>query len=219
MVDSTRRLTGAVLALLGAIAVVWSAFIGWYNGRNGSNIRVGNLFNNLTTAGASTFGSLFLPLGIAALVALIGIALQFRMLWVLAAAIALCTVFLWGLRQAQTLPGLHAQLVGPGPGLAAGGGALMLLAAYLATGKARRSTARHQRAGEPELVREPAGINRRTATTTQPQAAVQDEWDGSGQAYQQGYREGQGQASEPTPETTETYGRRGRARDPRNDDK
>lgn len=214
MVDSTRRLTGAVLALLGAIAVVWSAFIDWYAGRDGSNIRVGDLFDTLTLNPASTMTSLFIPLGIAALVTLIGIGLQMRVLWVIGGAIALCTVFLWGLRQAQTIAGLHATDVGAGPGLAAGGGALMLLAAYLATGKARRSIARHQRAGEPVMAQEPARINRRTAST---QPTAEDQWSDSGRAYQQGYREGQGQASEPTPETTETYGRRGRADDPRND--
>ena len=204
MIASTRRMVGAGLALLGTIAVAWSAFVDWYGSRKGTNIRFQDLFNGITTNSASTFTSLFIPLGVAALLTLIGIVVQYRALWVIGGVIALATAFLWGLRQTQTILGLHAAQVGPGPWLAAGGGALMLVAASAATRKARRAAARHQRAVEPE----PAPARDRIAADqpAEVHSDVRDEWTGTEQAYQKGYSHGMDQASEDVPES-ETLGR------------
>lgn len=199
MVASTRRLTGAGLALVGAVAAVWSAFIGWYNGRKGTDIRVQDLFGSITSNHANTFASMFLPLGVAALLTLAGIALQSRWLWALAGLISIATPALWALRQSQTFLGLHADLTGRGPGLAAAGGVLMLVAAAVATGPARHAVPRRQRVAEPVMAAEPV--------VTPEQPAMRDEWEQSSQSYQQGYAHGMEQADEKTVET-ETLGRR-----------
>ena len=196
MVTSTRRMVGAVLALIGAIAVVWSAFIHWYAGRNGSDIRVRDLFNQMTTVKSDSLSSLFLPLGVAALVTLVGIALQSRWLWLLGGLIALATVGLWGLRQAQTVTGLHASLVGRGPGLAAAGGAVMLIAAAIGVGRQRSTAPAHARTPAAAA----AAPDTEPAVTTEP-VLTQDEWADSGQAYQQGYGHGLEQPADKTADT------------------
>jgi hypothetical protein len=196
MVASTRRLLGAVLALVAAIAVVWSAFIDWYGGRNGSDIRVQDLFNNITTEKADSLGSLFIPLGVSAILVLVGIAIQNRWLWVLGGLIAIATPLLWGLRQAQAFTGLHASLVGRGPALAAAGGALMLIAAAVTAGKSRRDASsrtsrKQQRAATDDMAVAPAPYQEADSTLVHD-----DQWADSGQAYQQGYGHGLEQGSE-----------------------
>lgn len=198
----SRRLTSVVLALLGAVAAVWSAFIAWYAGREGSNIRVGDLFNSLTTVNSATMTSLFIPMGIAALLALIFIGSGWRWTLVLGGVIAIATPLLWGIRQAQTPSGLSASLVDAGPWLAAGSGALMLIGAALAP------AIRHRRAAAPQTEAVPAVD--RPRGKRRGQMADED-------AYAAGYsdaRQGQGADTRTRNLTGRDARRRGASPDP-----
>jgi hypothetical protein len=168
MISSTRRLIGLVLVVAAAVAAVWSAFLTWYGSRNGTNIRIQDLFNGLTLRSSDSLGSLLIPLAISAVLVLAGIVVWWRWLWALGGLVALATAILWGVRQAQTGDGLHAGLMGNGPATAACAGAAMLLASVIAT--ARGKKARQQpaerlspewtpatgtQAGQPEASSEP----------------------------------------------------------------
>jgi hypothetical protein len=139
-IHGSRRLIGTVLGLIAAVAAVWSAFITWYGSREGSNIRIQDLFttNGITLDSASTMNSIFLPLAFAALLCVIYAAVGWRSPLVLGGLVSIATALLWATSQAQTVAGLHADLVGPGPMLAAGAGALMLIAAAVAPPPRRR---------------------------------------------------------------------------------
>lgn len=145
MVSSTRRLIGLGLVVVAAVAAVWSAFLDWYANRNGSDIRLQDLFGSITQQTADSLGSLMIPMAVSAVLVLAGIVVWWRWLWALGGVIVLTTVVLWIVRQAQTPSGLHAALVGAGPWLAASAGALMLLASVVAT--ARRE---HRPRGQDE---------------------------------------------------------------------
>ena len=140
MVHFSRKVLGLLLVVAAAVVGVWSAFVQWYGGRNGTNIRAADLFNNgLTTSNAATMASLLLPMLISAVLVVAGIAVWWRWLWVVGGAVALCTVVLWGARQAQTPAGLHSALVGSGPIMAACAGAMMIFAAMIATARGGRT--------------------------------------------------------------------------------
>jgi hypothetical protein len=135
MVSSTRRLIGLVLVVVAAVAAVWSAFLDWYASRNGSDIRIQDLFNSITPQKADSLGSLLIPLAISAVLVLAGIIVWWRWLWALGGLVAIATAILWGVRQAQDVTGLHSNLMGNGPAMAACAGAAMLLAAVIATAR------------------------------------------------------------------------------------
>ena len=138
-IHASRRMIGTVLGLIAAAAAVWSAFLAWYAGRHGSNIRIQDLFSTgITLNNASTMTSLFLPLAFAALLYLVSAIIGWRWPLVLGGLICIATPLLWGTRQAQNVAGLHAALVGRGPQLAAAAGALMLIAAVVAPPRRRR---------------------------------------------------------------------------------
>jgi len=199
MAYSTRRMVGAALAVLAAIAAVWSAFLNWYGGRKGSDIRIQDLFNQITTQRANTWGSLFIPLGVSALLILAGVVIQHRWLWVLGGLVAIATPVLWGVRQAQTPLGLHADLTGRGPALAAEAGALMLIAAVVAGGRRRRENTT-ARADEPAAMAAPV----RPVAPVEPVATAEpaEDFASSAQNYQKGYEHGMEQASEKTADET-----------------
>lgn len=152
MLRLTRWMLGALLAVAGAIISVWSVFLTWYANRDGSDIRLWDLFNNSTTVNSDTATSLLLPMAIAAVLVLAGVVVGWRWLWALAGLVVITTVYLWGLRQAQTVPGLHATLVGAGVPLAFSGGALMLLGSVLAASRRRRRAPVAEREREREHV-------------------------------------------------------------------
>jgi len=135
MVSSTRRLIGLVLVVAAAAAAVWSAFLDWYGSRDGADIRIQDLFNQITLQKANTFGSLLIPMAISAVLVLAGIVVWWRWLWALGGLVAIATAILWGVRQAQDVTGLHSNLMGNGPAMAACAGAAMLLAAVIATAR------------------------------------------------------------------------------------
>jgi hypothetical protein len=144
MLSSTRRFIGLVLVVAAATAAVWSAFVAWYGGREGTNIRLGDLFDAITARQSGTFASLLIPMAVSAVLVLAGIVVWWRWLWALGGLVALATPILWGVRQAQTAGGLHSGLIDNGPVMAACAGAAMLLASVIATargGQARRDSA------------------------------------------------------------------------------
>lgn len=145
MLRLTRWMIGALLAVAGAIIAIWSVFLNWYGNRDGSDIRIWDLFNHATTTNSDTATSLLLPMAIAAVLVLAGVVVGWRWLWALAGLVVVTTVYLWGLRQAQTVPGLHATLVGAGVPLAFSGGALMLLGSVLAAKRRRKRTPAEER--------------------------------------------------------------------------
>jgi hypothetical protein len=144
MLSSSRRLIGLVLVVAAAAAAAWSAFVAWYGGREGTNIRLNDLFDGLTVRQAATFTSLLIPMAVSAVLVLAGIVVWWRWLWALGGLVAIATPILWGVRQAQTPGGLHSGLIDNGPVLAACAGAAMLLASVIATarsGPSRREPA------------------------------------------------------------------------------
>lgn len=137
-----RNVFGSLLALLGAAAAVYSPFLVWYDGRPGRDYRVADLFEGITGVGAGVFTSLLLPLLFAALVTLVGVAVRSRLLVALAGVVVLGLTILWMVRQGQAAGSIG--LRGDGTGLsvgvvyAFGGGAVLLLAALVMSGRRRR---------------------------------------------------------------------------------
>jgi MFS family permease len=138
-VSPTRRLIGLALVVLAAVAAVSSAFVDWYGDRHGTDIKIQDLFNTMTLRSADSLGSLLIPVVVSAVLVLAGIVVWWRWLWALGGLVAIATAVLWAVRQAETVPGLHASLVGAGPWMAAGAGAGMLLASVIATARVHKS--------------------------------------------------------------------------------
>lgn len=137
MISSTRRLIGLVLVVAAAVAAVCSAFLGWYGGRDGTHIRVQDLFDQISPQNADSLSSVLIPLAVSAVLVLAGIIVWWRWLWALAGLVAIATVVLWATRQAQTVSGLHAAAMGNGPLLAAYAGGVMILASAIATPRSK----------------------------------------------------------------------------------
>ncbi|WP_438487445.1 hypothetical protein [Streptomyces sp. S186] len=135
-----RNVLGSLIALAGATAAVWSPFRPWYDGRHGSDIRIEDLLNGLTGSGATLFGSLVLPMAVAGLLTLAGVALRSRLLVTVAGLVVLGFTVLWMVRQAQRSGELTAGAHGLGVGVAnaLGGGALLVLGALVMRGRTRR---------------------------------------------------------------------------------
>ncbi|KRV50038.1 hypothetical protein AQ490_17590 [Wenjunlia vitaminophila] len=137
-----------LLALVAAAAVIVSAFRPWYAGRDGSDIRVGDLFDTMTTARPDNLMvSLFLPLLVGAVLAVLGALLRSRTVLLLAALVALATAALWATRQSLTPQALRSDLLGDGLALVVGGGFALLLAA----GTTRRRRGGRHRYGDRRL--------------------------------------------------------------------
>ncbi|MCK7626274.1 hypothetical protein MUU72_24755 [Streptomyces sp. RS10V-4] len=151
-----RNVLGSLIALIGAAAAVWSPFRPWYDGRQGSDIRIEDLFGGLTGNGATLFGSLLLPMAFAGLLTLVGVVLRSRLLITLAGLVVLGFTILWMVRQGQSAGELTAGAHGLGVGAAnaLGGGALLILGALVMRGRPRRVPAheddeRDERAPHP----------------------------------------------------------------------
>lgn len=144
-----RNIMGSLLALAGAAAAVWSPFRAWYDGRHGSNIRVDDLFTGVgvTDHDAALLGSLFLPMGFAALLTLLGVLARSWQAVALAGFLVLGITVLWMVRQAQFSHSLTAggDGLGTGVGLAFAGGLLLFAGAFLLSGL------RRPHYGQPEL--------------------------------------------------------------------
>ncbi|MGW1073784.1 hypothetical protein [Streptomyces sp. NPDC002537] len=138
-----RNALGSLLALAGAVAAVWSPFRPWYAGRRGTDYGVRNLFRSVGVTGghADLLGSLFAPMLVAALVALLGLLKRSRPLLAAAGVLVLGFTVLWAVRQGQVAGSLS--IGDEGHGLNAGGvtaftaGCLLLLAAAVTPGGRR----------------------------------------------------------------------------------
>lgn len=134
-----RTVVGSFLALIGAAGAVWSPFRAWYDGRHGSDIRVDDLFTGagVTPDKAALLGSLFLVMGFAALLTLLGVLLRSRAALALAALLVLGITILWMVRQGQAAGSLTAGGNGLDYGVATAfaGGLLILLSAFVLPGR------------------------------------------------------------------------------------
>ncbi|MFF3319413.1 hypothetical protein ACFYV5_28440 [Streptomyces sp. NPDC003035] len=141
-----RNVIGSILALAGATAAVWSPFRAWYDGRHGSDYRIGDLFGGITDAKAEVIGSILLPFAFAALVTLVGVVLRSRLLVALAGLIVLGFTVLWMVRVGQAEGGLTVggarRGLDDGVFFALGGGVLLLLAAGVMSGRRRAHATR-----------------------------------------------------------------------------
>ncbi|UED85780.1 hypothetical protein [Streptomyces profundus] len=134
-----RNSIGAVLALIAAIVGIGSVFFNWYGGRDGRHYRWWDLFNGagVTGSNAALFAGLFLPMLVAAALAVAGILLRSRLLTALSGVAILGFTILWLVRQYNTTDSL---LIGQG-GIkwamlaALGSGLLMLYAASTMAGR------------------------------------------------------------------------------------
>ncbi|CAM5594982.1 hypothetical protein GCM10010329_49110 [Streptomyces spiroverticillatus] len=153
-----RNALGAVLALAGATAAVWSPFRAWNDGRRGRDYRIEDLFDGITDVRADLAGSLLLPFVFAAVVVLIAVFLRSRLLVGLAGLVTLGFTVLWMVRQGQAAGGLAVNADGTGLGMgvasAAGGGVLMLIAAVVMNGRGPRRGRRSRRDVAPGPVTE-----------------------------------------------------------------
>ncbi|SHN26655.1 MULTISPECIES: hypothetical protein [Streptomyces] len=127
-----RRLTvTALLALIGAAALVLSAFQPWYQGRDPRSVPVAELFTGLTDkGGAATATSMLLPLAAAGALALLALAVRSKAAMALAALVGLATCVLWVVQQIRELAPIAFDWTAIEPGLRnAAGGVLLLLIA------------------------------------------------------------------------------------------
>ncbi|WP_405582648.1 hypothetical protein [Streptomyces sp. NBC_01190] len=137
-----RNTLGSLLALAGAVVVVQSPFHPWYGGRHGTGIRVDDLFTSVgaTPHDAAPLGSLFLPMGFAALLSALGALMRSWLVETAAGLLVLGVTVLWMVRQAQFAGSLTAGGDGMDTGVAfATGGALsFFLAGWLFHGRRKR---------------------------------------------------------------------------------
>ncbi|PVE10336.1 hypothetical protein, partial [Streptomyces scopuliridis] len=146
-----RNILGSLLALIGAAAAVLSPFRPWYDGREGSDYPVTDLFNGISGNGSAVVVSVALPFLFAAVVMLFGVVLRSRALVGLAGLAVLGFTVLWMVRQGQSADGLGVSANGTGLGTgiayAAGGGIVLLLAALVMSGRRHRA---RRRSPEPQ---------------------------------------------------------------------
>ncbi|MEV7426193.1 hypothetical protein [Streptomyces sp. NPDC091212] len=159
-----RNVIGSLLALAGAAAAVLSPFRAWYDGRQGRDYRITDLFDGISGNGSGVLVSLLLPFAFAALLTLIAVAARSRPLVMLAGLVVLGFTVLWMVRQGQSTGSLT--LAGDGSGLgvgvayALGGGVVLLLGALAMSGRRRRvPPSAADRPYEPAPAQEPYGTH------------------------------------------------------------
>ncbi|MEV6572174.1 hypothetical protein [Streptomyces sp. NPDC051577] len=139
-----RNVLGSLLGLIGAAVAVWSPFRVWYEGRRGLDYRLADLFSSagVTDAGGALLASFLMPFVLAALLTLTAVLLRSRLLMALAGVVVIGFAVLWMVRQGQAAGSLSVG--GDGGGLgdgvanAFGGGALLILAAFVMRGRPAR---------------------------------------------------------------------------------
>ncbi|WP_079044601.1 MULTISPECIES: hypothetical protein [unclassified Streptomyces] len=134
-----RNVAGAVLALVGATAAVWSPFRAWYDGRHGRDYAIDELFTGITDAKSDVLGSILAPFLFAALLTVLGVVLRSRLLVALAGVVVLGFTILWMVRvgqaEGQLTVGGGGTGLGDGVANALGGGILLLLGALVMSGR------------------------------------------------------------------------------------
>ncbi|GAA2130482.1 hypothetical protein [Streptomyces synnematoformans] len=164
--SKARYAVGTVLVLVGAVAVVWSVWRPWYNGRDGRYYQLGDVFDGISNTRAQLFGSLFLAMAAAAFLALLGILRRSRLLVVLAGLLVLFITGLWMFRQGQAVDGLKVNTDGTGLDVGAAnaviGAALMLIGAGVWGNQRRRRAIPHPEQEAPDQL----AARRRSALPT-----------------------------------------------------
>ena len=131
---SGRRTLAAWLPLvLGAGALVTSAFSPWQDGVSGLDLRVGYLWQSAGPAASSSVGSVGAALIVLAASALLGGVLRFRFLTAMSGLIALVVPTMYVVHEAMLVEPAEftAADVLSGPWAAAAGGLLILAAALV----------------------------------------------------------------------------------------
>lgn len=94
-----RRIAGAFLALIGALGVAGTAYLEWLDNTNADDMQFGRLFSNDPTAlqdmTSSYWESIALPLGIVAVLGVIGAVARSRLVLGLAFLVGLATLVLF----------------------------------------------------------------------------------------------------------------------------
>lgn len=118
----------AILATVaGAAAVVYSQFLPWYRDRQGRQIPLNELWNGVTTTTTDMVNSLFVPIVIAVVLALLGLFIGKRWMMALGAFLAV-VVFAVFLGQQMQVEALASQFM-QGFWNTAGGCVLLLIGA------------------------------------------------------------------------------------------
>lgn len=137
-----RNVTGAVLAVLGAAATLFSPWLNWYAGRHGSTYKFWEVFGSGITASRSgIMDSVFLVFLVTAILTVIGVVARSRALVLLAGVVALGFTILWMVRQGNQAGQLVITGNGTGLGLglvlALAGSTAMLVGGLLMSGRRR----------------------------------------------------------------------------------
>ncbi|MFC7219145.1 hypothetical protein ACFQLX_13355 [Streptomyces polyrhachis] len=156
---STMRYgAGGLVVLLGAAIALYSPFRSWYNGRHGRYYSVDDLFGGISDTRAVLMESLFVPMLVVAVLALLGVLMRSRILTALSGLLVLATVVTWMVRVGQVSDGIRITTSGSGLGMGVLGalfGALAILAGTVLMGSRRaagaQSTGKHAR-GAPAPV-------------------------------------------------------------------
>ncbi|MET0135471.1 MAG: hypothetical protein ABW215_17975 [Kibdelosporangium sp.] len=119
-----RTLIAILATVAGAAAVVYSTFLPWYRDRQGRFIPLNELWNGVTTSTTDMVNSLFVPMVLAAALALVGLAISKRWLMAIGTIIALAVfvAFLGQQLQSESLASQFRQGF-----WGAAGGVLLLL--------------------------------------------------------------------------------------------
>jgi hypothetical protein len=98
-----RRISAAVVAVVGAVGVTASAYLDWYSGRTAKDTPLERLFQTDITSGtaSSYWNSVALPLAIVAVLGVVGAVLLSRFILGLGWLIGVATLVLWIVMQAN----------------------------------------------------------------------------------------------------------------------
>ncbi|EST39462.1 hypothetical protein N566_01860, partial [Streptomycetaceae bacterium MP113-05] len=152
-----RNAIGSLIALVGAAVAVWSVFLPWYGGRDGQDFALDDLFTpGGLTGSPALLAGLFLPVAVAALLAVVGVLLRSRLAVVLAGLIVLGFAVLWMIRQGIAQGSLTVGGDGGmdwGLGIAFAGAVILLFGGLVMTGRSRGAGGRHRGAPDTRLRR------------------------------------------------------------------
>ena len=156
-----RNISGGLLALIGAAAMLISPWMSWYAGRHGDSFKFYEVFGGgITGSRSGVMDSLFFVFLVTAALTVVGVLMRSRSLVSLGAIIAFGTVILWMIRQYQVSSELV--ITSKGTGLGAGfwwglvGGLIMVIGAAGMKGRAPRpAAAPAEPAKAPEAAKAP----------------------------------------------------------------
>ncbi|MFE2289622.1 hypothetical protein [Streptomyces sp. NPDC059452] len=124
-----RWVVASLMGVAGAAALVLSAFQPWYQGRTARDVPALDLFTGLEGPPGSIAASMFLPLAVAAGIAVLALLVRSKVLMTLAGVAGLTTCVLWVVQQGRDVAPVAFGFTDLERGLwnAAGGVLLVLL--------------------------------------------------------------------------------------------